>query len=378
MGQPDYNKYLTASAIANETLRTLLSTVAQGVSVNELCAYGDELIRSYAKSVYRKDTGMEKGIAFPTTVSVNNIIQSYSPDPSMDYKLSEGDVVKIEVGAHIHGFIASSAHTTVVNSNVGVPITDRRADVICAAYYAAEAALRLFKPGNTNIDVMKAIQMVASGFGCNVVNDTFTAQIDQFVMHGLNTFVMHGLNTFVNKYDPEQQPQKLTFETDQVYTLDVVISTGKGSAKQGYLEPTIYQRDVNQKYSLKLRASRALFSEICTKYSVFPFLLREVADTKLKAGLSECVNHGLLVPFAVTSDEKGSFVAQFKLTVMSHYTGPIRLTEPQTMPHITSATSIPQDSEIGVILQQPFQQKKAPELPKLAAPPKAPTPYMQM
>ena len=48
-------------------------------------------------------------------MSVNNCICHYSPlfsEP--DTILANGDMVKIDMGAHIDGFIAVVAHTTVV------------------------------------------------------------------------------------------------------------------------------------------------------------------------------------------------------------------------------------------------------------------------
>lgn len=51
-----------------------------------------------------------------------------------------------DLGAHIDGFIAVAAHTVVVGASAGNPVTGRKADVILAAYWASQAALRLLKP----------------------------------------------------------------------------------------------------------------------------------------------------------------------------------------------------------------------------------------
>ena len=56
-------------------------------------------------------------------------------------------MVKIDMGAHIDGFIAVVAHTVVI-SGEKTKITGRKADTILAAHLASEAALRLVKPGN--------------------------------------------------------------------------------------------------------------------------------------------------------------------------------------------------------------------------------------
>ena len=56
-------------------------------------------------------------------------------------------MVKIDMGAHIDGFIAVVAHTVVV-SDAKSKTTGRKADALLAAHLCAEAALRLVKPGN--------------------------------------------------------------------------------------------------------------------------------------------------------------------------------------------------------------------------------------
>ena len=60
-----------------------------------------------------------QGIAFPTCLSVNHAICHFSPLVSeADQTLEEGDMVKIDMGAHIDGYIAVVAHTVVVGGGV--------------------------------------------------------------------------------------------------------------------------------------------------------------------------------------------------------------------------------------------------------------------
>lgn len=53
-----------------------------------------------------------------------------------------------DLGLHLDGYIAVVAQTVVVGAEPGKPIEGRKADVILAAYTAAQAAARLIKPGN--------------------------------------------------------------------------------------------------------------------------------------------------------------------------------------------------------------------------------------
>lgn len=52
-----------------------------------------------------------------------------------------------DLGAQVDGYISVVAATIIATNNPSTPTTGRKADVICAAHYAAEVALRLMKPG---------------------------------------------------------------------------------------------------------------------------------------------------------------------------------------------------------------------------------------
>ncbi|KAJ2668311.1 hypothetical protein IWW42_005283 [Coemansia sp. RSA 1085] len=355
------SKYRTAAAIVDRVLKQVVSVVVPGMSVAAVCSYADQLIEANCQAVFRKETTIERGVAFPSTVSVNRIIQNYAPGQTDDYVLCEGDVAKIDISAHIDGCLASAAHTAVATNAPGTAIAGRRADAISAAYYACEVAVRMIRPGQSARNLVKALGLVAGGFNCTVATDTYTSQIDRFVISGKNTFA--------NRFDPDMLVPDFTFETGETYTIDCTLSSGNGIARESSHGPTIYQRDVNQHHSLKLRTSRSLFSEICRRYSVFPFLMRNAVgdNASLKAGLSECVRSQLLVPFAVTMDKEhgDTFVAQFKATVRCHHTGPIRLTRALPMPSAHSAIAIPPESEIGQVLALDVEQANLPELPRL-------------
>ena len=109
------------------------------------------------------------GIAFPTCISVNNVICHYTPLLSEpDTILADGDLVKVDLGAHIDGFIAVAAHTFVLGASAEAPVTGRKADVIMAAHLASEAALRLVKPGMENTEVTETVTKIGEAFECKV------------------------------------------------------------------------------------------------------------------------------------------------------------------------------------------------------------------
>lgn len=47
----------------------------------------------------------------------------------------------------MNGYIATCAHTTILNPTPQEPVLGPAADAVCAAHFALEAALRMLRPG---------------------------------------------------------------------------------------------------------------------------------------------------------------------------------------------------------------------------------------
>jgi methionine aminopeptidase len=88
-------KYREASTIAQQALDGVLMVVQAGKRAVEICELGDTLIEKLVAPLYKK-AKVDKGIAFPTCISVNGVIAHYSPLESEDkVVLAAGDVVKM-------------------------------------------------------------------------------------------------------------------------------------------------------------------------------------------------------------------------------------------------------------------------------------------
>jgi len=278
-----------------------------------------------------------KGVAFPTSISVNNCCGNYSPVfPNDSISLAEGDVVKIDIGVHIDGYISTVAHTTVVGTFENA-ITGKVADVICAAYFASECAIRLIRPGKSNTDVTNAIQRVANIFDVRPLQGVLS--------HDLSKNVIDGKRVIINKAEVDQTVEEFNFEVNQVYSIDIVMSTGEGKSRQTESKVTIYRRsDVN--YSLKSRSARNLVNQIKTKYSTRPFNIRSF-EARNRVGIHELVNHNLVHSYPVLYEKNGEIVAQFKFTVLILRSSTQRLNEGFPLPWVTSEFKIETDPELS-------------------------------
>ncbi|KAL9274079.1 ERBB-3 BINDING PROTEIN 1-like protein [Drosera capensis] len=310
-------KCKSAADIVNKALQLVISECKPKAKVWELCEKGDAFIKEQTGNMYKSaKKKIEKGVAFPTCISVNNTVCHFSPLASDETVLEEGDVVKIDLGCHIDGFIAVVAHTHVIQDG---PVTGRKADVIAAANTAAEVALRLVRPGKKNKDVTEAIQKVAAAYDCKIVEGVLSHQLKQFVIDG-NKVVL-SVST------PEVRVDDAEFEENEVYAVDIVASTGEGKPKLlDEKQTTIYKRAVDKNYHLKMKASRFIFSEISQNFPIMPFTARWLEEKRARLGLVECVNHDLLQPYPVLHEKSGDFVAHIKFTVLLMPNGSDRVT----------------------------------------------------
>ncbi|XP_026092483.1 proliferation-associated protein 2G4-like [Carassius auratus] len=346
-------KYKMGADIANQALKVVIEAAKPGVSVLNLCEKGDAFIAAETGKVFKKEKEIKKGIAFPTCVSVNNCVCHFSPlksDP--DYTLKDGDLVKIDLGVHVDGFISNIAHSIVVGASKDAPVTGRKADVIKAAHLCAEAALRLVKPGNQNTQVTEAWSKIAQSFKCMAIEGMLSHQLKQHVIDGEKTIIQ-------NPTDQQRKDhEKAEFEVHEVYAVDVLISTGEGKARDSGQRTTVYKRDPSKQYGLKMKTSRVFFSEVERRFDAMPFTLRAFEDeSKARLGVVECAKHELLQPFSVLHEKEGEYVAQFKFTVLLMANGPLRITSGTFDPELYKSEHEVQDPELKALLQSSASRK---------------------
>lgn len=95
----------------------------------------------------------------------------------------------------------------------------------------------------------------------------------------MKRFVLRANKEIDNRFDPEMPQRELekrefTLEHNEVYSLNIMLSSGEGKVKDSEHKAMVYQRNVNKSYALKMKSSRQAYSEINAKHTVFPFAMR--------------------------------------------------------------------------------------------------------
>jgi len=339
-------KYKMSAEIVNKVLKEMLAECKPGCSIRDLCVLGDKKLTEETGKAYKKDKKISKGVAFPTCISVNNVICHYSPLLSEpDTVLADGDLVKIDLGAHIDGFIAVVAHTFVLGASAEAPVTGRKADVIMAAHLASEAALRLVKPGMENTEVTDTLTEIGKAFECKPV--------EGMVSHNLEQNIIDGEKTINNCLEGQAKDREIhEFKQHEVYAVDVLLSTGDGKNQEKDAKTTVFKK-TGLTYMLKMKTSREFFSQVGKSYGPMPFNLRNCEEEKkARMGVVECVKHQVLQPFHVLYEKDGTFVAQFKFTVLLMPNGPMKITGLPFDEALYKSEKKVEDGEILTLLKQ--------------------------
>jgi len=317
-------KYRLAAEIANRTLKMLMEQCKVGMKILDLCELGDRTIVEECAKVHNKGKAKveakDKGVAFPTCISVNEIAGHNSPPLGDETTLADGDLVKIDLSVHIDGWIASVAHTLCVAEDPAAPIEGRKGAVVMAAAVAAEGLFAALKPGVSNASLPPIFENAAKAFGVNVVEGVLS--------HQTKRFVIDGNKVIISKVVPgEQTVDEDTFEVNDVLAVDIMMSTGEGKPQEkDEKKQMVFKRAVDQNYNLKMKVSREIFSKITSMHPTLPFTLRDYEDSRARLGMKECLEHDLFHTYPVLEEKEGEFVAQFKFTVMLSEEGVQRVT----------------------------------------------------
>ncbi|KAL4487610.1 hypothetical protein ABPG72_017399 [Tetrahymena utriculariae] len=355
------DKYKAAGQISDLVVEEIIKKVKVNAVISELCQFGDELVEAEVKKVFTKDK--YKGVAYPTSITLNELVSNYSPlknttDDKKWLVIKKGDLVKISVGVQIDGFVAESAQTVVCSE--GASVDGAKADVIHAAYYSLQTALRTLNPENINTDTVDMIKKTSNIYKCNPISDVKSYEIKHNTM--ASKFFIPSLDDISNK----NEFFTYRFEQYEVYTLNVLVSNGSGNIThiEGLPQSNIYQAHPEKhlkQVGIKKNAQQ-IYDNIIEHHSHFYFSARQFAeDPNYDKVLQEFKKQGVISQLPIESEESGKYVAQFKITVAIHQGGLILLSGlklENSLDNLKSAYSAESDAEIKALLEKDVLKKK--------------------
>jgi methionine aminopeptidase len=295
-----------------------------------LCTKGDALLTNEMAKVYRRQQ-ITKGFAAPTTVTPNSFVTPFTPLVSdaedACISLKAGELVKVQLGAHVDGFAVIVCNTIIVPraKQKEVQISERTSDLLLATYYANELMLRLMVPStviqtSSEVENLQAellapvtqsrintlIEKIAKSYDVRVIQQTTSSRFDRNETES-------GKKIILAPGDGEKGEDPT--EVGEVWGVEICMSLGSGEVKNLEKRSTLLKR-TKTICALIRPSSREVLSEVTKKFGSFPFSLRQLDDERAgKVGAVECIRTGVLREYKPAAEADGSAVSRLFTTI---------------------------------------------------------------
>jgi len=277
--------YRRAGRILAEVLAEARPRVEIGASLLDVANFVEDAIRC-------------KGAlpAFPCNISLDRNAAHYTPSPNDSSRFAE-NMVKLDVGVHVDGYIADAAITIDLGGH------DK---LVEASQAALEAALEIIRPGIDTAQIGKVIEEVITGYGYKPVYN--------LTGHGLSRYLAHDEPAV-----PNRALERGTILKDgDVIAIEPFATTGSGRISEAPINE-IYGFSVNR--PVRLPAARALLKEISESYKTLPFARRWLKGERAEYALMQLLRSGAVHRYPVLWEVEGALVSQAEHTVVVLETG---------------------------------------------------------
>jgi len=247
--------------------------------------------------------------AFPTGIGVNEITAHYAPQEDETGVIKESDVVKIDYGVHIDGYVADTSITLTENPEYQ--------SMLEATEKALQAAIDVVKRDRRIGEIGRAIESTAEREGFRPISN--------LCGHTVQQYVVHAGKSIPNIYAPNLPMLK----NDDVFAIEpfLTLPDAAGHVIEGTQE-NIFSLRVRRKTGAK--ELDELMDMIWDARKTLPFTPRwysgRYKEGRLLTLLKELEKRRLVHSYATLIEASGKPVAQFEHTMALDEKGLVILT----------------------------------------------------
>ncbi len=202
------SQYRQSGKITNEVRALVREKVKPGMSYVEIC----ELVEKEIEARGGRP-------AFPTGIGVNQVTAHYAPQELDPAKFKEGDLMKVDFGVHVDGYVTDTAVTLTFNTSYDL--------LIEATERALEAAITTARRELRTGEIGREIRKEAARFGFKTIENLTGHTVDRYVVHAgksIPNLYMQGMPT-LKKGDVFAIEPFLTLGTGAGYVVDAPMET---------------------------------------------------------------------------------------------------------------------------------------------------------
>lgn len=277
-------KTIKAGEILRQVREEAVKLIKPEVKILEVAEFVENRIR---------ELGAEP--AFPCNLSINSDAAHFTPKKNDNRVFKEGDLVKLDIGSHIDGYIADTAITVDLGDNE---------DLVKAAEAALKAGIEVVHAGIDTAEIGKAIENAIKEFGYKpIVNLTG---------HGLLPYLAHTPPTIYNF----GTKKGVKLEEGIIIAIEPFATNGIGKVVERS-ECEIYS--VVSKKPVRMKIARQILKEV-EKYKTLPFAKRWLTKAP-EVIIGRLVRDGVLRSYPVLTEVGGGLVSQAEHTIIVEENG---------------------------------------------------------
>ena len=295
-----FEEYIKAGKIAGEVRENVRKTDWVGKTVYEICEYVENEIKKRGAKC-----------AFPVNTSINEVAAHYTAEPNDQIEITDDDLVKIDLGAQIDGYIADTAVTVCYN-----PEFD---SLVHGAESALNNAMSMMKVGVKSSDVGRTIEKTIKDLGLLPIANLSGHSLEQYTIHaGKSVPNIWSIGSF-------------TFKEEQAFACEPFVTTGNGLGfvREGKVA-NIFALVSRKK--TKDKESDEMLDHIWNNFNLLPFALRWLLDKweekEARRILKVLIKKKAVHAYPVLVEGNGQRVAQAEHTFIPNENGATITTNP--------------------------------------------------
>ena len=273
------NKFIQAGKIGKLALEKAISEIEPGALFLTAAEKAEGLIRE-----------MGAKPSFPVNLSINNEAAHYTPGPNDKKVFRTGDLVKVDIGASIDGYLSDNAATVEVGEK------GRNSDLIDSTREALNKAISVLRPGSRVRDLGRVIGETITSHGYKPVKNLGG--------HGVGRYDLHSA-PFIPNYDDQNGN---VLRPGQAIAIEPFASTGIGMIHNGpggniyILSGTKINQD----------------EPVYRNFNTIPFASRWLKDVVPDPAsyLRSMIKARQVSEFAILKEHSGAMIAQSEHTIL--------------------------------------------------------------
>ncbi|KAM3528368.1 hypothetical protein MY4038_005906 [Beauveria bassiana] len=306
------NNYRKSAEIHRQVRHWVQETVKPGHTLTEIAVGIEDGVRALlGNQCLEPGASLRSGLGFPTGLSLNHCVAHYTPNPGQkDVVLQHDDVMKVDFGVQINGWIVDSAFTLAFN-----PMYD---DLLAAVKDATNTGIKTAGIDVRICDVSAAIQETMESYEVEIRGKVYPVKpVRNLCGHDIKQYHIHGkkMIPFIKNSDVTKM------EEGEVFAIETFGSTGRGYTRE---ENGIYGYGLNDDapshVHFPLSSANRVFKTVKENFGTLVFARRyldRLGVDRYVAGLNCLVANGILEAYAPLVDIAGSYSAQFEHTTVT-------------------------------------------------------------